>query len=164
VCVANGSGGQRAAQPHKSSLRVWRRSTRLICTASPRSASVTFSSGPFRTISSAGATKVCNGAYERFIQTQHRLSGRVRPAHRSCYRRFRLEWACRSVLRPTLDQTPGGGFKRMTEVLQCPYCALRFSTRSELEQHKALDHPHTGAGARRAGARDDPTKRDRRGT
>jgi hypothetical protein len=31
----------------------------------------------------------------------------------------------------------------MTEVLQCPYCALRFSTRSELEQHKALDHPQT---------------------
>lgn len=29
----------------------------------------------------------------------------------------------------------------MTEVLQCPYCDLRFSTRSELEQHKALDHP-----------------------
>ena len=31
----------------------------------------------------------------------------------------------------------------MTEMLQCPYCALRFSTRSELEQHKALDHPQT---------------------
>jgi hypothetical protein len=29
----------------------------------------------------------------------------------------------------------------MTEVLQCPYCDLRFSTRSELEQHKAFDHP-----------------------
>ena len=29
----------------------------------------------------------------------------------------------------------------MTDVLQCPYCNLRFSTRSELEQHKALDHP-----------------------
>jgi hypothetical protein len=31
----------------------------------------------------------------------------------------------------------------MTEVLQCPYCDLRFSTRSELEQHKAFDHPGT---------------------
>lgn len=29
----------------------------------------------------------------------------------------------------------------MTEVLQCPYCDLRFSTRSELDQHKAFDHP-----------------------
>jgi hypothetical protein len=29
----------------------------------------------------------------------------------------------------------------MTEVLQCPYCDLRFTTRSELEQHKAFDHP-----------------------
>ena len=29
----------------------------------------------------------------------------------------------------------------MTEVLHCPYCDLRFSTRSELEQHKAFDHP-----------------------
>ena len=29
----------------------------------------------------------------------------------------------------------------MSDVLQCPYCALRFSTRSELDQHKALDHP-----------------------
>ena len=29
----------------------------------------------------------------------------------------------------------------MTDVLQCPYCDLRFSTRSELEQHKAFDHP-----------------------
>ena len=29
----------------------------------------------------------------------------------------------------------------MTDVLQCPYCDLRFSTRSELEQHKAIDHP-----------------------
>jgi Zinc finger, C2H2 type len=28
----------------------------------------------------------------------------------------------------------------MTDVLQCPYCDLRFSTRSELEQHQALDH------------------------
>jgi hypothetical protein len=31
----------------------------------------------------------------------------------------------------------------MTEVLQCPYCDLRFSTRSKLEQHKAFDHPGT---------------------
>ena len=30
----------------------------------------------------------------------------------------------------------------MTEVLQCPYCDLRFSTRSELEQHKSFDHLH----------------------
>jgi hypothetical protein len=29
----------------------------------------------------------------------------------------------------------------MTDVLQCPYCNLRFTTRSELEQHKAIDHP-----------------------
>jgi hypothetical protein len=29
----------------------------------------------------------------------------------------------------------------MTDVLQCPYCDLRFSTRSELEQHKSFDHP-----------------------
>ena len=31
----------------------------------------------------------------------------------------------------------------MSDVLQCPHCALRFSTRSELEQHKAIDHPQT---------------------
>jgi hypothetical protein len=29
----------------------------------------------------------------------------------------------------------------MTDVLQCPYCDLRFKTKSELEQHKAWDHP-----------------------
>lgn len=29
----------------------------------------------------------------------------------------------------------------MSEVLQCPYCSLRFTTQSELEQHKAIDHP-----------------------
>jgi hypothetical protein len=29
----------------------------------------------------------------------------------------------------------------MTDVLQCPYCNLRFTTRSELDQHKAIDHP-----------------------
>jgi len=29
----------------------------------------------------------------------------------------------------------------MTDVLQCPYCDLRFTSRSELEQHKAFDHP-----------------------
>lgn len=29
----------------------------------------------------------------------------------------------------------------MTDVLQCPYCELRFTSRSELEQHKAFDHP-----------------------
>jgi hypothetical protein len=28
----------------------------------------------------------------------------------------------------------------MSDVLQCPLCELRFSTRSELEQHQALDH------------------------
>jgi hypothetical protein len=28
----------------------------------------------------------------------------------------------------------------MTDVLQCPHCNLRFTTRSELDQHKALDH------------------------
>jgi len=30
----------------------------------------------------------------------------------------------------------------MSEVLQCPYCVLRFSTQSELDQHKAFDHPN----------------------
>jgi hypothetical protein len=29
----------------------------------------------------------------------------------------------------------------MTDVLQCPYCDLRFTSRSELEQHKTFDHP-----------------------
>jgi hypothetical protein len=29
----------------------------------------------------------------------------------------------------------------MTDVLQCPHCVLRFSTQSELDQHKAFDHP-----------------------
>jgi hypothetical protein len=29
----------------------------------------------------------------------------------------------------------------VSDVLQCPFCNLRFSTRSELEQHQALDHP-----------------------
>jgi hypothetical protein len=29
----------------------------------------------------------------------------------------------------------------MSDVLQCPFCDLRFSTTSELEQHQALDHP-----------------------
>lgn len=29
----------------------------------------------------------------------------------------------------------------MTDVLQCPHCDLRFTTRSELEQHKSFDHP-----------------------
>ena len=28
----------------------------------------------------------------------------------------------------------------MSDVLQCPLCELRFSTRSELEQHQTLDH------------------------
>ncbi|MGI8774611.1 MAG: hypothetical protein ACR2KQ_06310 [Actinomycetota bacterium] len=27
------------------------------------------------------------------------------------------------------------------DVLQCPICELRFTSRSELEQHKAFDHP-----------------------
>jgi hypothetical protein len=27
------------------------------------------------------------------------------------------------------------------DVLQCPYCELRFTSRSELEQHKSFDHP-----------------------
>jgi hypothetical protein len=35
------------------------------------------------------------------------------------------------------------GEVEMSDVLQCPHCALRFSTRSELEQHKAIDHPQT---------------------
>ena len=29
----------------------------------------------------------------------------------------------------------------MSDVLQCPYCDLRFTSRSELEQHKSFDHP-----------------------
>jgi hypothetical protein len=29
----------------------------------------------------------------------------------------------------------------MPDVLQCPYCDLRFPTRSDLEQHQAFDHP-----------------------
>lgn len=29
----------------------------------------------------------------------------------------------------------------MSEVLQCPYCDLKFSTRGDLDQHKAFDHP-----------------------
>lgn len=38
----------------------------------------------------------------------------------------------------------------MSEVLQCPHCALRFSTRSELEQHQAIDHPQEQEEAPRA--------------
>jgi hypothetical protein len=34
----------------------------------------------------------------------------------------------------------------MTDVLQCPYCVLRFSTQSELDQHKAIDHPNVDEG------------------
>jgi hypothetical protein len=29
----------------------------------------------------------------------------------------------------------------MPDVLQCPYCNLRFATRSDLQQHQAFDHP-----------------------
>ncbi|HEX6418313.1 MAG TPA: hypothetical protein VFZ77_07445 [Acidimicrobiales bacterium] len=29
----------------------------------------------------------------------------------------------------------------MTDVRQCPYCELRFTTRNELEDHIALEHP-----------------------
>jgi hypothetical protein len=29
----------------------------------------------------------------------------------------------------------------MTDVLQCPECELRFTSRSELEMHIAVDHP-----------------------
>jgi len=35
----------------------------------------------------------------------------------------------------------------MAEALQCPHCVLRFSTQSELEQHKALDHRNIVEGA-----------------
>jgi hypothetical protein len=35
----------------------------------------------------------------------------------------------------------------MSDVLQCPYCVLRFSTQSELDQHKAFDHPDVDTGA-----------------
>lgn len=38
----------------------------------------------------------------------------------------------------------------MTDVLQCPYCDLRFTTRSELEQHKSFDHPRKQEEAPRA--------------
>lgn len=33
----------------------------------------------------------------------------------------------------------------MTDVLQCPYCVLRFSTQSELDHHKQFDHPDPAA-------------------
>lgn len=29
----------------------------------------------------------------------------------------------------------------MANVLQCPYCELKFTSSSELEQHKSFDHP-----------------------
>lgn len=29
----------------------------------------------------------------------------------------------------------------MANVLQCPYCELKFISSSELEQHKSFDHP-----------------------
>jgi hypothetical protein len=38
----------------------------------------------------------------------------------------------------------------MTDVLQCPHCELRFTTRSELEQHKSFDHPRAQEVAPRA--------------
>jgi hypothetical protein len=56
---------------------------------------------------------------------------------RSCYRRF----SDGERAEPHASARPNpGGFSTVSEVLQCPYCDLRFSTRSELEQHKALDH------------------------
>ena len=35
----------------------------------------------------------------------------------------------------------------MSRVLECPFCNLRFSTRSEFEQHQALDHSWKDEGA-----------------
>lgn len=29
----------------------------------------------------------------------------------------------------------------MTDVLQCPYCELRFASKSDMDQHIAFDHP-----------------------
>jgi len=29
----------------------------------------------------------------------------------------------------------------MSGVLQCPYCELKFSSKSDLDQHLAFDHP-----------------------
>jgi hypothetical protein len=29
----------------------------------------------------------------------------------------------------------------MTDVLQCPYCELKFSSKADLDQHLAFDHP-----------------------
>ena len=29
----------------------------------------------------------------------------------------------------------------MNDILQCPECVLRFTSRSELQQHLGLDHP-----------------------
>jgi hypothetical protein len=34
----------------------------------------------------------------------------------------------------------------MPEALQCPYCDLRFATRSDLQQHQAFDHPRVEEG------------------
>jgi hypothetical protein len=31
----------------------------------------------------------------------------------------------------------------VTDVHQCPYCELRFVSRTELEDHVALDHPRS---------------------
>jgi hypothetical protein len=35
----------------------------------------------------------------------------------------------------------------MRDIFRCPKCELRFKTKSELEQHRALDHPSADAGA-----------------
>ena len=29
----------------------------------------------------------------------------------------------------------------MTDVLQCPYCELKFASQADLKQHLAFDHP-----------------------
>jgi hypothetical protein len=31
----------------------------------------------------------------------------------------------------------------VTDVHQCPYCELRFTSRNELEDHVSLEHPRT---------------------
>ena len=34
----------------------------------------------------------------------------------------------------------------MTDVLQCPYCELRFASKPDRDQHIAFDHPGKSSG------------------